>query len=709
MVDTNYHPEDGKGTKRTRNDSTGKWGVDLNIDNLDAVGTAPTVDLYFGGQDGVNDPVKVKLSDIFAPVLGADENYVSDADLVVIGNTVGTNSGNQVGDGSTITGAGTAGDPFVSIGGGTTSPLTTKGDMYGYDTGNNRLPVGADTQVLTADSTEALGVKWVAPTSGGMTDPMTTRGDMIFKNAANSTTRLGVGTSGQVLTSDGTDFAWQPASGGGSSNTEQSIAYAATITPDLETGNVIKVGDLTADITVANPSNATTGEEVYIRFTMDSTGGWEITLGSDYVLLDSNTGYSTDPNSVFFFSGITQSDGTIEGGFSPVDFDLGAVINGATDKATPVDADEIGIVDSAASNVLKKLTWANLIATATTAFDLLYAPIAVASVPATGKTTMVDADMVTIWDSAATWAKKNITGTNLKAYLLTYFAGIFSNPNILINSDGSDPISQQYTLPVTGAINGYLYIDAWVLGHNIVGQVDVSVESDGGFMAIASSYTSGSSLQLLHRVINYSALDGETVTFAAMVRSNNGATKLRIVSNGSTVASSSPHSGEGGFELLTVTADLASTLTAIFVDVISESITAAGQYIEWSYTKLEIGSVPTKWTRDANCELNATAIQARYQIIGAGLAGNSYNTTGITLSGTLPVKMLSTPTLSVLKSTMTIGDGSGSGKTSSGSTATYRGDASGFIADVIGFTSLTAPSDPVKLLTGEVFALDANI
>ena len=32
----------------------------------------------------------------------------------------------------------------------------------------------------------------------------------------------------------------------------------------------------------------------------------------------------------------------------------------ATDKTTPVDADEIPIVDSEASNILKKLTWANL-------------------------------------------------------------------------------------------------------------------------------------------------------------------------------------------------------------------------------------------------------------------------------------------------------------------------------------------------------------
>lgn len=37
-----------------------------------------------------------------------------------------------------------------------------------------------------------------------------------------------------------------------------------------------------------------------------------------------------------------------------------SIIHAASGKTTPVDADEFGIVDSAASNVLKKLTWANL-------------------------------------------------------------------------------------------------------------------------------------------------------------------------------------------------------------------------------------------------------------------------------------------------------------------------------------------------------------
>jgi hypothetical protein len=48
----------------------------------------------------------------------------------------------------------------VGGGGGTSSPLTNKGDLWGYDTDNNRVPIGTNDQRLTADSGETLGLKW---------------------------------------------------------------------------------------------------------------------------------------------------------------------------------------------------------------------------------------------------------------------------------------------------------------------------------------------------------------------------------------------------------------------------------------------------------------------------------------------------------------------------------------------------------------------
>ena len=43
------------------------------------------------------------------------------------------------------------------------SPLTTKGDLYTYDTDDQRLPVGTDGDTVIADSAEATGLKWGVP------------------------------------------------------------------------------------------------------------------------------------------------------------------------------------------------------------------------------------------------------------------------------------------------------------------------------------------------------------------------------------------------------------------------------------------------------------------------------------------------------------------------------------------------------------------
>ncbi len=56
------------------------------------------------------------------------------------------------------------GDPMPTV---ASSPLNTKGDIHGYSGSDARVPIGADTFVLTADSAQALGLKWAAAAGGG--------------------------------------------------------------------------------------------------------------------------------------------------------------------------------------------------------------------------------------------------------------------------------------------------------------------------------------------------------------------------------------------------------------------------------------------------------------------------------------------------------------------------------------------------------------
>jgi hypothetical protein len=66
---------------------------------------------------------------------------------------------------------------FTAVGGpryqldqqaGGASPLTTKGDLYGFSTVDARL-AGTNGQVLSADSTQATGLRWVSAVGGNVT------------------------------------------------------------------------------------------------------------------------------------------------------------------------------------------------------------------------------------------------------------------------------------------------------------------------------------------------------------------------------------------------------------------------------------------------------------------------------------------------------------------------------------------------------------
>lgn len=108
-----------------------------------------------------------------------------------------------------------------------------------------------------------------------------------------------------------------------------------------------------------------------------NTGDQDLSGYATTASLSAHTSSTANPHSVTAAqvgapSGSGTSSGTNTGDETATS--VGALISGATVKATPVDADALGLSDSAASGVLKKLTWANLKATLKTYLDTLYEP-----------------------------------------------------------------------------------------------------------------------------------------------------------------------------------------------------------------------------------------------------------------------------------------------------------------------------------------------
>lgn len=71
------------------------------------------------------------------------------------------------------------------------------------------------------------------------------------------------------------------------------IAYAATVTPDGDTTDVLNIGTLTGNLTLANPTGTPTdGQRLILRFAQDATGGRTITRGNAFVFAATDTGYT---------------------------------------------------------------------------------------------------------------------------------------------------------------------------------------------------------------------------------------------------------------------------------------------------------------------------------------------------------------------------------------------------------------------------------
>jgi hypothetical protein len=195
------------------------------------------------------------------------------------------------------------------------TPLTTKGDLFTFDTADARLGVGTNGQTLVADSTASTGLKWATPATAasGMTfisrTAFSSVSSQTFDSVFSSTYETYLIVAENIYSSTGTNdiqFQWRY------SGTTQAASYYGTSAEFLSTttftqstntaeftitrqiGYTSQPGSFSAWIT--NAGQTSENPTIYGSGMEGSTPGAVYTFGCFQLTARTYTGFLLKPN-----------------------------------------------------------------------------------------------------------------------------------------------------------------------------------------------------------------------------------------------------------------------------------------------------------------------------------------------------------------------------------------------------------------------------
>jgi len=193
----------------------------------------------------------------------------------------------------------------TSGGGGISSPLTTKGDLFTYSTVDARLGVGTDGQALIADSAEATGLKWGTVSGDNMaTADLTLTGDRTHDLNGNvlKFDNGQITIEGSGSTSATTSILIQNSSATQLFKIDDAGGFALGSGASHSTTNAVTIGNnaLTSEhfaISIGASTDATAASAIAIGYLAQATNLQAIAIGRGANTTQSNSislGYNTD-------------------------------------------------------------------------------------------------------------------------------------------------------------------------------------------------------------------------------------------------------------------------------------------------------------------------------------------------------------------------------------------------------------------------------